>query len=139
MATWILLLTFPLIHFVNFAKLFDPPSPPGLLGLIAQRAPGFLSPSLTFSQWTEAKTTHTDRACLRLWFPRKQMPRQGLESKQFIWRVLPNRGMEKREREESKKSIQRALMSRLTVQTAEAQFFWGLPECCVKHMAEMSH
>lgn len=28
------------------------------------------------------------------------MLRQGLESKQFIWRVLPNRGMEKREREE---------------------------------------
>ena len=41
------------------------------------------------------------------------------------------------EREKSKKSIQNALMSRLTLQTAEAQFFWGLPECCVKHMGRV--
>lgn len=37
----------------------------------------------------------------------------------------------------SKKSIQNALMSRLTLQTAEAQFFWGLLECCVKHMGRV--
>lgn len=101
MATWILLLTFPLIHFVNFAKLFDPPLTPRIVRTDCPTCPRFpLSPSLTFSQWTECCKPHTDRACLRLWFPRKQMPRQGLESKQFIWRVLPNRGMEKREREE---------------------------------------
>lgn len=83
MDPWVLLLTFPLIRWVNVGKIFEPSPPlptPGLLRLFTQHPPSFLTPSLAFSEWEECYQPHTELdTCLRLCSLRKQILRQELE------------------------------------------------------------
>lgn len=67
MGPWVLLLTLPLIHWVNFVMLFNLP---GINGPFTWHPPGFLTPSLIFSQWAEHCKPHTQLDTYLMLVPR---------------------------------------------------------------------